>query len=154
MITPAPVRWWDDGAQQAVLAAAEPTHVFAAGSDAAAAIALAITHPGIVRSLVIADPAVDLDTIGPLLARVTVPTLVVASAPEPTTELTVAQRLAGDIDNAVFVVIDGSPRPVHTESRASFVEWTSSFVAIAEGLAARADTVLCPPTPLTEGVRR
>lgn len=148
----APKRWWDDGARMAV-EAANPTHVFASGADARAAIELAVDHPATVVSLVLADPVfdVDSDTGERLLASVTVPTLVIASAPESDTDLGVAQRLAGDIDNAVFVVVDGSTNPVHTGSRESFHEWTSSFVTIAEGLALRSGTVLTPPTPLVEG---
>lgn len=153
MSTLAPKRWWDDDARIAV-EAASPTHVFAAGSDARAAIELAVRHPNIVLSLVLADPIFDIENDGQLLASVTVPTLVVASVPEIDTDLTVPQRLAGDIDNAVFVVVEGSTDPVHTGNRESFHEWTSSFVTIAEGLALRSGNVLTPPTPLVEGVFR
>lgn len=147
------VRWWDDDAQMAV-AAAVPTHVFAAGADAYSAIELAVAHPESVLSLVLADPIFDADVRAELLAAVTVPTLVVASASEPTTDLTVPQRLAGDIDNAVFVVIEDAASPVHTGNRESFHEWTSSFVVIAEGLALRSGAALTPPTPLVEGAFR
>lgn len=145
--------WWDDGAQAAV-EAGEPTHVFAAGPDVAEAIRLALRHPDLVLSLVLADPIATHVDVMASLPDVAVPTLVVASAPSGDSDLTVAQRFAGDIDNAVFVVVDGSARPVHTASRASFTEWSSSFVAIAEGLAAREGRHLTPPTPLVEGALR
>ncbi|MCJ0894967.1 alpha/beta fold hydrolase [Rhodococcus sp. ARC_M5] len=149
----AAVRWWDDDAQMAV-AAAVPTHVFAAGTDAHAAIELAVAYPETVLSLILADPTFDVEQHAYLLASVAVPTLVIASAPEPTTDLTISQRLAGDIENAVFVVIDDAANPVHTGNRESFREWTSSFVTIAEGLALRSGTALTPPTPLVEGAFR
>ncbi|MCZ4553073.1 hydrolase [Williamsia sp. 1138] len=145
--------WWDDGAQAAV-EAGEPTHVFAAGDDAAHAVRLAVVHPDTVLSLVLADPAAPPADVSASLPSVTVPTLVVASAKDIESDLTVAQQFAGEIDNAVFVVVDGSARPVHTQSRASFTEWSSSFVAIAEGLAARDGRYLTPPTPLVEGALR
>lgn len=150
MTTVAAIRWWEDDAQMAV-AASIPTHVFASNTDSAAAIELAARNPETVLSLILADPILDVDTHTDLLAQVTVPTLVVASALDTTTDLTVAQRLAGGIDNAVFVVIDGCTHPVHTGNRESFHEWTSSFVTIAEGLALRSGTALTPPTPLVEG---
>ena len=145
--------WWDDGAEAAV-EAGEATHVFAAGADAIAAVRLAIRRPDVVLSLVLADPSAVDDKSTALLPKVSVPALVVASAPHADTDLTVAQRFAGDINNAVFVVVDGSARPVHIASRASFTEWSSSFVAIAEGLAAREGKFLSPPTPLVEGALR
>jgi pimeloyl-ACP methyl ester carboxylesterase len=145
--------WWDDGAQAAV-EAGEPTHVFAAGTDAAEAVRLAIRRPDAVLSLVLADPAAPPADVLAALPDVAVPTLVVASAPNGESDLDVAQQFAGVIDNAVFVVVDGSARPVHTASRASFTEWSSSFVAIAEGLAARGGSHLTPPTPLVEGALR
>lgn len=145
--------WWDDGAQASV-EAGQRTHVFAAGADAIKAVRLAIRWPDVVLSLVLADPVTPDEDSTALLPRVSVPTLVVASAPRPDTDLTVAQLFAGDIDNAVFVVVDGSARPVHTASRESFTDWSSSFVAIAEGLAAREGRLLTPPTPLVEGALR
>ncbi|MGY3556432.1 alpha/beta fold hydrolase [Williamsia sp. R60] len=145
--------WWDDGALAAV-EAGERTHVFAAGADAVKAVRLAIRCPDVVLSLVLADPVTPEEDSSSLLPRVSVPTLVVASAPHSDTDLTAAQLFAGDIDNAVFVVVDGSARPVHTASRSSFTEWSSSFVAIAEGLAAREGRLPIPPTPLVEGVLR
>lgn len=149
----AAVRWWDDGASTAV-EAGEATHVFAAGKDVAAAVRLALRSPDLVRSLVLADPIVDDEDLVALLPTVSVPTLIVASAPTSDSDLAAAQQLAGEIDNGVFVVIEGSQPPVHTTGRASFTEWSSSFVAIAEGLAAREDRSLTPPTPLVEGVLR
>ncbi|ROZ98095.1 alpha/beta fold hydrolase [Gordonia sp. OPL2] len=145
--------WWGDGARAAVVAG-EPTHVFADGADVVDAIRLAVDHPDTVLSLVLAEPVTVPDDIRATLAQVTVPTLVLASAPVADADLSAAQLLAGDIDNGVFVVIDGAPRPVHTERRESFAEWTSSFVAIAEGLAARDGRLLTPPTPLVEGALR
>lgn len=153
MTTVAPILWWEDGAQIAV-EAAHPTHVFAAGIDAHAAIELAVAHPDVVLSLILADPIFDIENDFQLLTLVTVPTLVVAAAPNTDTDLTVAQRLAGDIDNAVFVVIDDGVNPVHTGNRESFHEWSSSFVTIAEGLALRSGMALTPPTPLIEGAFR
>ncbi|AZG47329.1 hydrolase [Gordonia insulae] len=149
----APKLWWDDGALAAV-AAGEQTHVFAAGDHVADAIRLAVAHPEVVLSLVLAEPVPVPDDVVPLLAQVVVPTLVLASAPSSDADLTAAQKLAGEIDNGVFVVIDGAPRPVHTERRESFAEWSASFVAIAEGLAARDGRLLTPPTPLIEGALR
>ncbi len=146
----AATRWWDDGARTAVESGA-PTHVFAADHDVAEAIRLAVTHPDVVLSLILAEPAAVPADVADLLAEVSVPTLVLASAPSADADLAAAQQLAGEIDNGVFVVIDGAPKPVQTERRESFAEWSSSFVAIAEGLAARDGKLLTPPTPLIEG---
>ncbi|MGV9711534.1 alpha/beta fold hydrolase [Gordonia sp. NPDC003424] len=145
--------WWDDGARVTV-EAGEQTHVFAAGDDILNALRLAVDHPDTVLSLVLAEPVSMTEEIEALLPKITVPTLVLASAPTADADLMAAQRLAGEIDNGVFVIIDGAPKPVHTESRASFTEWSSSFVAIAEGLAARDGRLLTPPTPLLEGATR
>ncbi|RRQ27409.1 hydrolase [Rhodococcus sp. Eu-32] len=150
MTTTAAIRWWDDDAQIAVTAGT-PTHVFAAKADASPAVELALNYPTTVLSLVLADPQIDVDALADQLAAVAVPTLVIASAPDSSTDLTVPQRLSGAIDNAVFVVIDDCTHPVHTGNRESFREWTASFVTIAEGLARRAGTALAPPTPLAEG---
>ncbi|GAB35299.1 alpha/beta fold hydrolase [Gordonia otitidis] len=143
--------WWDDGAQAAVLAG-EAVHVFASGEDVADAITLVIDHPDTVLSLILAEPILLAESTAKLLSAVAVPTLVLASAPSPDTDLSAAQKIAGDIENGVFVIIDGALKPVQTESRESFTEWSSSFVAIAEGLAARDGRLLTPPTPLLEGV--
>lgn len=143
--------WWDDGARAAV-EAGEQVHVFAAGADVRAAVRLAVEFPDTVLSLVLAEPGPVDEATAELLPVVTVPTLVLAAAPAADTDLSAAQQLAGDINNGVFVIVDGTPKPVHTESRASFTEWSASFVAIAEGLAARDGRLLSPPTPLLEGV--
>lgn len=145
--------WWDDGARTAV-EAGEQTHVFAAGADIPGALRLAVRHPDTVLSLVLAEPLPLDDEAAGLLPEITVPTLVLACAPAEDADLSAAQRVAGEIENGVFVIIDGTPKPVHTESRESFAEWSSSFVAIAEGLAARDGRLLTPPTPLPEGVTR
>ena len=142
-------RWWTDGAQAAV-EGGEPTHVFADDADVADAIRLAVAHPDTVLSLILAEPATVTDDVAALLPEIEVPTLVLASAPSADADLTVAQQLAGEIDNGVFVVIDGAPKPVQTQRRESFAEWSSSFVAIVEGLAARDGKLLTPPTPLIE----
>jgi hypothetical protein len=142
--------WWPDGAQ-ATVEAGEQVHVHAAGPDVIDAIRLAIAHPGTVLSLVLAEPEALDDTEAALLADVDVPTLVLASAPHPDTDLSAAQHIAGEVENGVFVIIDGSPQPVHLRSAESFREWTASFMAIAEGLAARDGRLLTPPTPLLEG---
>lgn len=143
--------WWQDGAEASV-SGGELTHVFAAGADIPEALRLATEHPDTVLSLILAEPLpLDGDAVA-LLTQVGVPTLVLAAAPEAAdTDLSVAQQIAGDVENAVFVVIDDAPRPVQTSSPESFAEWSSSFVAIAEGLAIRDGRPLTPATPLIEG---
>ncbi|MGC4960894.1 alpha/beta fold hydrolase [Gordonia sp. DT101] len=143
--------WWADGAQAAV-ESGEQVHVHAAGSDVIDAVRLAIAHPDAVISLVLAEPAGLDDAESALLTDVAVPTLVLASAPDLDTDLSAAQKIAGDVENGVFVIIDGSPQPVHLRSAESYGEWSASFMAIAEGLAARDGRLLTPPTPLLEGV--
>lgn len=143
--------WWGDGAA-AVIATGEQIHVFAAGADAPPAVALATSHPHQVLSLVLVEPGEADQATLELLPHVGVPTLVLASAPTETTDLTVAQRYAGEIDNGVFVILDGTAKPAHTEKPESFDEWSRSFIVIAEGVAAQDGRLLTPPTPLLEGV--
>jgi hypothetical protein len=150
----APALWWGDDIATRVRSG-DQAHVFASGTDVADAVALAVENPDLVLSLILAEPAPLTAETTKLLPSVRVPTLVLASAPNADTDLDAAQTLAGDIDNGVFVVLDGAPVPAHTECRESFEEWTVSFVAIAEGLAARDGRLLAQPTPLIdEGVLR
>ncbi len=150
----APILWWDTDTATRVRAG-DQVHVFAAGTDVVDAVALAVDHPDSVLSLILAEPGPLPATTIDMLPTVTVPTLVLASAPDADTDLAAAQTLAGDIDNGVFVVLDGAPVPAHLECRESFEEWAVSFVAIAEGLAARDGRLLAQPTPLIdEGVLR
>lgn len=144
--------WWTDGQAAAALRDGRAVHLYAAGADAEPALRAADRHGDLLRSLILADPACDVDAVAGLLGRITVPTLVVASALGDDTDLSVPQRLAGEIDNGVFVVVDGCPAPVHLTRPESFTEWASAFAAIAEGLAARYRSGLAAPTPHIEGV--
>jgi hypothetical protein len=111
-------------------------HVLAIGAAAYPAIALAARRPELVASLLLGDPQVDLDLDGyqVLLASVTAPTLVIASAPQHEESIEHAQSIAGGIDNGVFVIIDGADVPAHRERGSSFSEWAVAFTEIAEGL--------------------
>lgn len=150
----APTLWWDADTTERVRSG-DQIHVIACGADVVDAVALAIEHPETVLSLILAEPTPLPTATIDALPAVSVPTLVLASAPAADTDLVAAQTLAGDIENGVFVVLDGAPSPAHTERRKSFEEWTVSFVAIAEGLAARDGRLLAQPTPLIdEGVLR
>ncbi|OUC75521.1 hydrolase [Gordonia lacunae] len=150
----APTLWWDADTEARVRSS-DQVHVIACGIDVVDAVALAIECPETVLSLILAEPAPLPTATIDALPAVAVPTLVLASAPHADTDLAAAQTLAGDIDNGVFVVLDGAPAPAHTERRKSFEEWAVSFVAIAEGLAARDGRLLAQPTPLIdEGVLR
>ncbi|NGP06328.1 hypothetical protein G6038_12715 [Rhodococcus sp. 14C212] len=144
--------WWTDGQAAAALRDGRAVHLYAAGADAEPALRAADRHGSLLRSLILADPVLDVDVVAGLLGRITVPTLVVASALGDDTDLTAAQRLAGEIDNGVFVVVDGCPAPVHLTRPESFTEWAGAFAAIAEGLAARYRSGLAAPTPHIEGV--
>jgi len=118
----------------------EPVHVLATGPTAHPAIVLAARHPQLVTSLILGDPEVDHHRAGyaELLRSVCAPTLVIAAAPEATHDAGPAQRIAGGIDNGVFVIIDGCPIPAYRERSSSFNEWVVSFTIIAEGLRALA----------------
>ena len=105
----APILWWDTDTAARVRAG-DQVHVFAAGSDVIDAVALAVDHPDTVLSLILAEPAPLPAATIDVLPTVSVPTLVLASAPDADTDLGAAQTLAGDIDNGVFVVLDGHSR--------------------------------------------
>lgn len=130
----------DDRAQSADSAAgqlAEAAHVVAIGADAASALSLAVRHVERVVSLVLVDPEVQLDDPVHLttMDAVTVPTLVIASAPTPDHPVDEAQSIAGGVDNGVFVIIDGAAAPTLVNRPESVIEWASAFMSIAEGLA-------------------
>lgn len=129
-----------DRAQRANAAANQLTtasHVLAIGSDVPGALSLAADHVERVVSLVLVDPDVEPDDPEHLatMGRVTVPTLVIASAPTPDHPIEQAQSVAGGVDNGVFVVIDGAEAPTLVNRPASVIEWASAFMQIAEGLA-------------------
>lgn len=111
-------------------------HVLATGDAAYGAIVLAAEYPDLVTSLVLGDPIVDESDSNywRQMKRVQCPALVVASAPERTTDVAQAQSVAGGIANGVFVIIDGCEAPANKNRDDSFNEWLVSFFAIAEGL--------------------
>lgn len=132
---------WVDAAVAGItrLSGGRRVHVLATGPAAYGAIVLGARHPEVVTSLLLGDPETDPTEQGyaELLAAVTAPTLVVASAPEPgdpAQTVAAAQSIAGGIANGVFVVIDGALVPAHRERGSSFNEWVTSFTIIAEGL--------------------
>lgn len=134
----------DQSADSAAAQLAEAAHVVAIGADAPGALSLAARHVEHVVSLVLVDPDVRLDDPVHLttMDAVTVPTLVIASAPTPDHPVEEAQSIAGGIDNGVFVIIDGSEAPTLVNRPASVIEWASAFMSIAEGLAeARNDLI-------------
>lgn len=116
---------------------AEAAHVVAIGADAPGALLLAARHVERVVSLVLVDPEVQPEDPGHLttMDEVSVPTLVIASAPTPDHPVEQAQSVAGGVDNGVFVIIDGSEAPTLVNRPASVIEWASAFMSIAEGLA-------------------
>lgn len=138
-----PGQWAADAADQL----AEATHVVAIGGDAAGALTLAADHAPHVVSLILVDPEVDLadPEHEATMGRITIPTLVIASAPTPETSIEQPQSIAGGVDNGVFVVIDGAAAPTLVNRPASVLEWSSAFMAIAEGLA-ETRTDLIPPS--------
>lgn len=123
---------------------AEAAHVVAIGADAPGALSLAADHVERVVSLVLVDPAVQTDDPDHLatMAEVSVPTLVIASAPTPDHDVEEAQSVAGGVDNGVFVIIDGSEAPTLVARPESVIEWASAFMAIAEGLAETRDDLI------------
>lgn len=127
----------DQCADSAADRLAEAAHVVAIGADAVSALSLAVRHVERVVSLVLVDPDVQPDDPDHLatMARVSVPTLVIASAPTPDHPVEEAQSIAGGVDNGVFVIIDGSAAPTLVNRPASVIEWASAFMQIAEGLA-------------------
>ncbi|MBO9520644.1 MAG: hypothetical protein J7518_03825 [Nocardioidaceae bacterium] len=115
-----------------------PAHLVATGNDGVIAVRVALLRPDLVRGLVLADSGPDgaYGDVTADLPRVPAPALVVAARPDPATDLSAAQTLAGQIPNGVFVVVDGVPAPVHEHRPASFTAWASSFLAIVDGLVA------------------
>ncbi len=113
-----------------------PVHVIAAGAAVPRALLLAARRRDLVTSILAGDPQVDESDAGywELLRQVHAPTLVVVAAPEPGTDTSQAQSVAGGIDNGVMVVIDGAVAPTHRSSPKSFTEWATAFMVIAEGL--------------------
>jgi pimeloyl-ACP methyl ester carboxylesterase len=132
--------WADEVASAVTALGHDRVHLLATGATAYGAIALAGRYPALVTSLVLGDPEVDPDApgYGELLAQVVAPTLVIASVPDERVDIAHAQRIAGGIDNGVFVVLDGAAIPAHRERAASFNEWVTAFTVIAEGLDAMA----------------
>lgn len=132
--------WVNEVAAAVTALGHDRVHVLATGATAYGAIAFAACHPALVTSLVLGDPEVepDLPGYGEFLARVSAPSLVIASVPDEHTDIARAQSIAGGIDNGVFVVIDGATIPAHCERADSFNEWVTAFAIIAEGLDAMA----------------
>jgi pimeloyl-ACP methyl ester carboxylesterase len=142
------VEWGPDGAPgdaeflaQAAGAIAEhaaggPVHVVAAGTAVPRALLLAARHPELVVSILAADPEVDEadPTYWEVLRQVRTPTLVVVAAPDPDTDTSQAQTVAGGVTNGVMVIVDGTAAPVHRSNPRSFTEWVTAFMSIAEGL--------------------
>ncbi|WP_346008078.1 alpha/beta hydrolase [Janibacter terrae] len=134
---------WASGAARQLT---EGMHVIAIGHDAPGALTLAASHAERVVSLVLVDPEVDLEDAehGATMARIVVPTLVIASAPTSDASIEQPQSIAGGVDNGVFVVIDGATAPTLVNRPSSVLEWSSAFMEIAEGLA-ETRTDLIPP---------
>ncbi|MGW0183334.1 alpha/beta fold hydrolase [Nocardia sp. NPDC003345] len=136
--------WADDAASAVAALGHERVHLVSTGATAYGAIALAARRPALVAGLVLGDPEVDPEVdpeapgYGELLARVTAPSLVIASLPDERVDIAQPQSIAGGIDNGVFVVLDGATIPAHRERAASFNEWVTAFTLIAEGLDAMA----------------
>ncbi|MFI7484108.1 alpha/beta fold hydrolase [Kocuria sp. M1R5S2] len=131
-------QWVENAAAHIRAEGIAPLHALVAGDVAYGALLLGARHPELLTSLVISDPLVDEndEQYWDTLRDVHVPTLVIASAPEPDTDITKPQTVAGGVDNGVFVIIDGTSAPAHRTRPASFNEWASSFMTIAEGLRA------------------
>ncbi|GGK33894.1 alpha/beta fold hydrolase [Nocardia camponoti] len=128
--------WVDEVALAVTALGHDRVHLLATGASSFGALVLAGRCPALITSLVLGDPEIEPEIPGyaELLAHVAVPTLVVAAAPDAHTEFGHAQRIAGGIDNGLFVIIDGGKVPVHRECAASFNEWITAFTVIAEGL--------------------
>ena len=115
-----------------------PVHAIVSGEAAYGALLLGAHHPELLTSLVISDPLVDEndEQYWDTLRNVHVPTLVIASSSGLDTDITKPQTVAGGVANGVFVIIEGTNVPSHQTRPASFNEWASSFMTIAEGLRA------------------
>lgn len=115
-----------------------PVHLLATGGMVTRALLLAARRPDLVTSILASDPEVDESdsAFWKLLRQVQTPTLVLAAAPQPDSDTSQAQSVAGGIDNGVLVIVDGCAAPVHRESARSFNEWVTAFMSIAEGLRA------------------
>lgn len=113
-----------------------PVHVIAAGAAVPRALLLAARRRDLVTSILAGDPEVDESDPGywELLGQVHAPTLVVVAAPDPDTDTSGAQSVAGGIDNGVLVIVDGAVAPTHRSRPESFTEWATAFMVIAEGL--------------------
>ncbi|WP_409331170.1 alpha/beta fold hydrolase [Trujillonella humicola] len=113
-----------------------PVHLLAAGTAVPRALLLAARRPDLVVSVLAADPEVDEadPAYWELLRQVQTPTLVVVAAPEPDTDTSQAQTVAGGVSNGVMVIVDGTAAPVHRSNPRSFAEWVTAFMSIAEGL--------------------
>lgn len=124
------------GAVEAIEEFGSPMHVLASGDDGAVAVRLAVLHPDLVKSLVLADcdPDTPLGDVTAELPNVTVPALVVCASPDGAAGLEASQTFAGQIPNGVFVVMDHVERPAHGSRPDSFSAWSQSFISIIEGL--------------------
>lgn len=113
-----------------------PVHVIACGAAVPTALGLAAHRQDLVASVIAGDPEVDQSDAGywELLRQVRAPTLVLVAAPEPDTDTSQAQSVAGGVENGVMVVVDGAVAPTQRSRPESFTEWATAFMVIAEGL--------------------
>lgn len=143
-VDPADPRAW---AEHAAGLLDESVHVVAVAADAPGALFLAANRAERVVSLVLIDPEVHGDDPEHVttMRAVTVPTLVIVSAPTPDAPIEQGQAVAGGVDNGVFVIIDGTAAPTLESRPESVLEWSSAFMSIAEGLAeTRTDLITIP----------
>jgi hypothetical protein len=119
-----------------VAAHGRPMHLVATGTMVTQALAVAARHPELVTSVLAGDPEVAEPNADyqAMLRRVRSPTLVVVAAPESDSDTSIAQTVAGEVENGVMVIVDRCLPPVHRNSSHSFNEWVTAFMIIAEGL--------------------
>lgn len=129
---------WLAAARNGVVEAAggRPVHLIATGAMVPRAILFATRHADMVKGLQLIDPVVERLHPGwmELLKAVRIPTLVIAAAPDPTTDLSVPQSIAGHVDNGVMIILDHTQPPSSTTAPGSVNEWMTTFMNITEGL--------------------
>lgn len=123
-----------DGVDEA--AGGRPAHLIATGAMVPRALLFATRHADMVKGLQLIDPVVERLHPGwmDLLKAVRVPTLVIVAAPDPTTDLSVPQSIAGHVDNGVMIILDHTQPPSSTTAPDSVNEWMTAFMNITEGL--------------------